>query len=256
MENAMALLRPDQLERYRRNIMLDGIGCEGQRKLLDSRVLVVGAGGLGSPVLLYLAAAGVGTIGVADFDRVELSNLQRQIIHTDSSLGESKTESARQTIEAINPDVTVEVYSERLTPENGAALIEGYQFVIEATDNFAAKFLVNDLCAALGVPFSHGGVLAFNGQTMTVLPGKSCCYRCVFPAPPPPDVARACSVAGIFGAVAGVIGSIQATETLKYLTGSGSLLTDRLLTFDALKMSFRTVALHRRADCPVCGTRQ
>lgn len=242
-------LTPAQLERYKRNIMLDTIGIAGQQKLLCSRVLVVGAGGLGSPALLYLAAAGVGTLGIIDGDRVDLSNLQRQIVHTHDDLGVAKGDSARARIKAINPEVEVEVYNELLTEKNGPKILSKYDFVVEATDNFAAKFLVNDLCVQLNVPFSHGGILEFTGQALTVLPKESCCYRCVFTNPPSRQVAEKCSQAGVLGAVAGVIGSLQAAETLKYLTGSGELLTNTLLTYDALAVQFRRVRVRKQLHC-------
>jgi molybdopterin/thiamine biosynthesis adenylyltransferase len=242
-------LNPEQLERYKRNIMLKGIGLAGQKKLLASRVLVVGAGGLGSPVLMYLAAAGVGTIGICDGDTVDLSNLQRQIVHVDTGRGQAKAESARLRMQAINPDLQIDVYNQVLTSGNGIDTIAQYDFVVEATDNFNTKFLVNDLCVQAGVGLSHGGILEYTGQAMTILPGISCCYRCVFTEPPPADIADKCSNAGVLGAVAGVIGSLQATETLKYLTGYGQLLTDSLLTFDAVTMQFRKVPVRKNGDC-------
>jgi adenylyltransferase/sulfurtransferase len=243
----------DQLQRYSRHILLKEVGVEGQLKLNRGRVLVVGAGGLGSPVALYLAAAGVGTIGIVDDDAVDLSNLQRQIIHATPDVGKNKVESATQTLQGLNPEVKINEHKFRLCADNVLELVRGYDFVVDGTDNFSAKFLVNDACVLTGIPFSHGGVLRFAGQAMTVLPGESACYRCVFRQPPPEDAVSSCSEAGILGAIAGILGTIQATEALKYLTGTGRLLINTLLTFDALTMDFRKVVLSRQDDCPVCG---
>ena len=247
------MLSTEEKERYARHLMLDEVGEAGQERLRSGRVLVIGAGGLGSPAALYLAAAGVGTIGVADGDRVELSNLQRQVIHGSSDLGRAKVESARDRMLEINPGVQVECIGERLTPENIAQFVGRYDFVLDATDNFEAKFLINDACLAAGVSYSHGGILRYKGQTMTVLPGKSTCYRCIFPEPPEAEVALSCSRAGVLGVLPGVIGVIQATEAIKFLLGIGELLTSRLLTYDALTLRFREVALGRNPDCPACG---
>lgn len=246
-------LTAEQLERYSRHLSLAEVGEAGQKKLLDGRVLVVGAGGLGSPVSLYLTAAGVGTLGIIDGDTIELSNLQRQIVHFTPDLGRPKPSSAAEKLRSLNPDVQIKTYVHPLDSKNARDIIKGYDFVVDATDDFQTRFLINDICVSTGVPFSHGGVLRYDGQTMTVLPGKSACYRCVFGSPPPPDVALACSKAGIMGAVAGMLGTIQAAETLKYLTGAGDLLVDTLLNFDALTMSFRKIDLKRRDDCPACG---
>lgn len=243
----------EQLQRYSRHILLREVGVEGQLKLNAARVLVVGAGGLGSPVSLYLAAAGVGTIGIVDNDAVDLSNLQRQIVHGTSDVGRSKVESAVATLQELNPEVTIEPHRFLLCADNVMDLIRRYDFVVEGTDNFPAKFLVNDACVLAGIPFSHGGVLRFAGQAMTILPGKSACYRCVFRQPPPEDAVSSCSQAGILGAIAGMLGTIQAAETLKFITGTGQLLTDSLLTFDAMAMDFRKIPLTRQEDCPVCG---
>ncbi len=243
----------EQLERYSRHILLSEIGVEGQERLMNGRVLVIGAGGLGSPVALYLAAAGVGTIGIVDNDTVEISNLQRQIAHTTADLGRPKVESAARAMRAINPEVTVEAHHCLLDAGNVRQLVRRYDFVVDGADNFPTKFLVNDACLLEGVPFSHGGILRFTGQTMTVLPGEGACYRCAFRAPPPPEAVPSCSQAGVLGAVAGMLGTIQAAEALKFLTGAGELLTNRLLSFDALAMRFRTTPLKHQADCPVCG---
>ena len=243
----------EQLERYSRHILLAEVGVEGQERLMEGRVLVVGAGGLGSPVALYLAAAGVGVVGIVDNDTVDRSNLQRQIAHTTADIGQPKVESAARAMRAINPEVQVVTHHCFLDASNVRQLVRQYDFVIDGADNFPTKFLVNDACLLEGVPFSHGGILRFTGQTMTVLPGKSACYRCVFREPPPPDAVPSCSQAGVLGAVAGMLGTIQAAEALKFLTGAGELLTNRLLSFDALAMRFRSTPLQRQDNCPVCG---
>ncbi len=244
----------EQLERYSRHILLKDVGVEGQEKLLDGKVLIIGAGGLGSPAALYLAAAGVGTIGIVDGDRVDLSNLQRQIAHFTKDVGLWKAESASEKMRAINPDITVHPYNQYLFASNIREIIRDYDFVIDGTDNFAAKFLINDACVFEGKPFSHGGILRFDGQTMTVNPGESACYRCVFNAPPPPDLVPTCSQAGVLGAIAGMLGTVQAAEALKFLTGAGKLLNNKLLTFDALNMDFRTVNIRKNVNCPICGS--
>jgi molybdopterin/thiamine biosynthesis adenylyltransferase len=243
----------DQLHRYSRHIILKEVGVEGQLSLNRARVLVVGAGGLGSPVALYLAAAGVGTLGIIDDDVVELSNLQRQIIHATTDVGRHKVESASNSLKAMNPDVKVQPYKFKLCADNVLSIVKEYDFVVDGTDNFAAKFLVNDACVLAEIPFSHGGVLRFAGQAMTILPGESACYRCVFRQPPPEDAVSSCSQAGILGAIAGILGTIQATEVLKFITGNGQLLTNTLMSFDALTMDFRKIPLSRQEDCPVCG---
>ncbi len=243
----------EQIERYSRHIALREVGGKGQRKLLAGKVLIIGAGGLGSPIALYLAAAGVGVIGIADADLVDLSNLQRQIIHHTSDIGKPKVLSAKEKIEAINPDVRVNLHQTRVNASNVLDLIRDYDFVIEGTDNFAAKFLINDACVLAGKPYSHGGILQFVGQTLTVKPGESTCYRCLFPTPPPSNSTPTCAQAGVIGVLPGVIGSIQATEAIKYLLGLGNLLTGRLLTYDAEEMEFATVPVARNPDCPICG---
>ncbi|HOJ77604.1 MAG TPA: molybdopterin-synthase adenylyltransferase MoeB [Bacillota bacterium] len=245
-------LTESQIERYSRHIILKDVGGVGQEKLLQSKVLIIGAGGLGAPAALYLAAAGVGTLGLVDGDAVDLSNLQRQIIHFTADVNRAKVESAREKLEALNPDVTVKTYKTRVFADNIAEIIAEYDFIIDGTDNFPAKFLINDACVFAQKPFSHGGILRFNGQTMTYLPGHTC-YRCVFNSPPPKGVVPTCSEAGILGAVAGMLGTIQAAEALRYLLGKGKLLTDRLLTFNAFDMEFRTVNLRRNPKCPICG---
>jgi len=244
-------LTETQKIRYDRNILLSEIGISGQQKLLSSRVLVVGAGGLGSPALFYLACAGVGTIGIVDGDRVELSNLQRQILHTSQDLGGLKTHSARDTMHRLNPDIAIELYSEPLTQENGLELVNQYEFVIEATDNFKAKFLVNDICVGSGVPFCHAGILGMFGQMLTIVPGKGACYRCVFGDIPEKDQVSSTAQVGVLGAVSGVFGALQATEAVKFLTGGGKLLVGRLLTYDALNLIFREFELPP-PSCKVC----
>jgi molybdopterin/thiamine biosynthesis adenylyltransferase len=244
----------EQIERYSRHILLQDVGVEGQEKINSGKVLVVGAGGLGAPVLLYLAAAGVGTLGVIDGDVVDLSNLQRQVIHFTPDVGKPKVESAGEKIRRINPDVNVITYHEFLTAENALKRIRDYDFIVDGTDSFPAKFLINDACVMAGKPFSHGGILRFEGQTVTHLPGTAC-YRCVFHSPPPPNAVPTCAQAGVLGAIAGMLGTIQAAETLKFLTGAGELLTDRLLIFNAKAMDFRTVKVKRNTKCPVCGER-
>ena len=246
-------LTEEQIERYSRHILLEQVGGVGQEKLLSSKVLIVGAGGLGSPAALYLAAAGVGTIGIIDADKVDLTNLQRQIIHHTSDLGVEKVKSAENKMRAINPEVTVKTYHQLAKADNIREIIREYDFVIDGTDNFPAKFLINDACYFEKIPFSHAGILKFYGQLITVLPGETTCYRCIFNAPPPAGVVPSCSQAGVLGVLAGVIGSLQATEAIKYLLGVGRLLTDTLLTYDALEMEFRAVKLNRNPNCPLCG---
>ena len=246
-------LTESQIERYSRHIILKEVGGKGQQKLLDSKVLIIGAGGLGAPIALYLAAAGIGAIGIADADTVDLSNLQRQVIHFTPDIGKPKVISAKEKIEAINPDVQVRTYHEWISAANIMAIIKEYDFVVDGTDNFAAKFLINDACVLAGKPYSHGGILQFVGQTITVLPGQSTCYRCIFPTPPPKDAIPTCSQAGVIGVLPGVIGSIQATEAIKFLLGKGELLTGRILMYDALSMKFRDVEINRNPKCPVCG---
>ena len=243
----------EQLERYSRHIILKQIGSKGQKKLLNAKVLIIGAGGLGAPAALYLAAAGVGTIGIADADVVDLSNLQRQVIHSTADIGRPKVESARDSMLAINPEITVQTYYEYITSENIREIIRDYDFILDGTDNFPAKFLINDACVLEGKPFSHAGIIRFEGQLMTYVPGQGPCYRCVFKEPPPKDAVPTCREAGVIGAVAGVIGCLQAMEAVKYITGAGELLTGRLLTYDALKMQFRTIRLPKDSHCAVCS---
>ena len=244
----------EQLERYSRHIILKEIGVKGQKRLLNARVLIIGAGGLGAPAALYLAAAGVGTIGIADADVVDLSNLQRQVIHTTEDIGKKKVDSAAETMRQINPDITVNAYYEYVSSANILKLIEGYDFILDGTDNFPAKFLINDACVMVKKPFSHAGIIRFKGQLTTVIPGVSPCYRCIFRNPPPKDAVPTCKQAGVIGAMGGVIGSLQAMEAIKYITGAGELLTGYLLTYDALTMEFRKIKLPPRGKgCAVCS---
>ena len=242
----------EELLRDSRLILLKDVGVEGQEKIRNGKVLVVGAGGLGAPVALYLAAAGVGTIGIVDGDVVDLSNLQRQVIHFTGDVGHPKVESARDKMLAINPNVKVNTIREFLMSDNALDIIKDYDFIVDGTDNFPVKFLINDACVMAGKPFSHGGILRFEGQTFTHLPGTAC-YRCLFKSPPPANAVPTCSQAGVLGAIAGMLGTIQAAETLKYLTGVGELLTNKLLTFNAKTMDFRKINTRRQASCAICG---
>ncbi|MHC4113550.1 MAG: HesA/MoeB/ThiF family protein [Planctomycetota bacterium] len=246
-------LNEQQIERYSRQIILEEVGGTGQKKLLSSKVLIVGAGGLGAPAALYLAAGGIGEIGFVDYDKVDLTNLQRQIIHHTGDIGTEKVDSARAKIQAINPDVTVQTYQKRVTAENISEIIRKYDFVIDGTDNFTSKFLINDACYFEKKAFSHAGILRFDGQLITVLPGETTCYRCIFHSPPPAGVVPSCSEAGVLGVLAGVIGLLQATETIKFLLGIGELLTNTLLVYNALETSFYKVKLNRNPNCPLCG---
>jgi molybdopterin/thiamine biosynthesis adenylyltransferase len=248
-------LTPDQIERYSRQIMVPDLGGKSQIRFRQARVLVIGAGGLGSAAAFYLAAAGIGTLCLVDSDEVELSNLQRQILHSTSDIGRKKVESARDALARLNPEVELVLFPTRLEEDNAAELLSRCDFVIDGSDNFATKFLVNDTAVKLGVAYSHAGIVRLQGQTMTVIPGRSACYRCVFKEPPAPREILSCEQAGILGAVAGTIGSIQATEAIKYLAGfEEGLLTDRLLTYDAKLMTFRIVEIQKNSQCSACGT--
>ena len=249
---AMFDFSEEELVRYSRHILLQDVGVEGQEKIRNGKVLIVGAGGLGAPVALYLAAAGVGTIGIVDGDVVDLSNLQRQIIHFTDDVDRPKVESAKNKIKAINPHVNVVTYKDFLWSGNALDIIKDYDFVVDGTDNFPVKFLINDACVMAGKPFSHGGILRFEGQTFTHHPGTAC-YRCLFDGPPPAGSVPTCSQAGVLGAIAGMLGTIQAAEVLKFLTGVGEPLTNKLLTFNAKTMDFRKIKTRRNENCPVCG---
>jgi adenylyltransferase/sulfurtransferase len=240
--------------RYSRHLLIPEVGEEGQTKLLDSRMLLIGAGGLGSPASLYLAAAGVGTLGIVDDDAVDETNLQRQIVHSTERLGESKADSAKRTIEALNPDVTVKVFKERLTSENVDRILgEGWDVIVDGADNFPTRYLLNDASIWHGIPVVHGSIFRFEGQTTVFKPKEGPCYRCLFPQPPPPELAPSCAEGGVLGVLPGIVGSLQANEALKLALGIGEPLVGRLLLFDALETQFTEIALRRDPECPVCG---
>jgi len=243
----------DQIERYSRHILLSEIGGEGQGKLAQAKVLVIGAGGLGSPCAFYLVAAGVGTLGIVDFDKVELNNLQRQILHVTKDVGIPKVESAKKRLLELNPEVNVVTISEKLTSKNTLDLVRQYDVLVDGSDNFPTRYLMNDAAVLTNKPLVHGGIFRFDGQLFTILPHKGPCYRCLFAEPPPPGLVPSCQEAGILGAVAGTIGVMQATEVLKLILGIGELLTDRLLVFNALRNGFREVKIRRDPSCPICG---
>ncbi len=251
-----------QRDRYSRHILLPEVGEAGQAKLLKSKVLLLGAGGLGSPAALYLAAAGVGTLGIVDADVVDASNLQRQILHATSRVGMPKVESAAKAISDLNPDVKVVPHAERLVSANVERIFEAYDLVVDGTDNFPTRYLVNDASVFLGKPVVHGSIFRFDGQVTTFIPEKAAkklgvqaspCYRCLYPEPPPPHLAPSCQEAGVLGILCGIVGTLQATEAIKLLLGRGDPLVGRLLTYDSLKMKFRELRLRRAPDCPVCG---
>jgi len=245
-------LDPEQLDRYSRHIIMDEVGPEGQANLLDAAVLVVGAGGLGSPVLQYLAAAGIGTIGIADHDTVERSNLQRQVVHGDSDVGRPKVDSAAEFVRELNPGVTVEPHEVAVSPDTVAGLVDGYDFVVDASDNFPTRFLINDYCTLAGVPFSHGAIYRFEGQ-VTTFTGGGPCYRCLFPEAPPEGAVPDCATTGVLGVLPGTVGAIQATETVKQFVGVGDSLDGRMVVYDAADMSFDEVTVRPNPSCPVCG---
>ncbi|MBU2511030.1 molybdopterin-synthase adenylyltransferase MoeB [bacterium] len=246
-------LSEDQLKRYNRHILLKEFGTEGQTKIAEAKVLVIGSGGLGSPTLLYLAAAGIGTIGIADGDQLDVSNLQRQIIHSTPDIGRSKVESAGDRINALNPHVNLNLIPGEIKAHNILSVIKDYDFVIDGTDNFSSKFLINDACVLSGKPFVHSGVLRFHGQIITVVPPSSACYRCIFIEAPTEGTVPSCSRVGVLGTVPGILGTMQATECIKYIIGKGDLLTNRLLVFDAFTMTFNEVKINKNPNCPVCG---
>ena len=245
-------LTPDQVKRYSRHIIMGDVGSKGQRALMGSKALIIGAGGLGSPSAIYLSLAGVGTVGIVDFDVVELSNLQRQVLHHTADVGRPKVQSAVDNIKAYNPDVNVVVHEARLESDNAMEIINQYDLVINGADNFATRYLVNDACYLLNKPLVDGSILIFDGQATVFLPGEGC-YRCLFPSPPPPGMVPNCAEAGVLGALTGLVGSIQATEALKYFLGIGESLSSRLLLIDALSMTFREVRLKKNPKCPLCG---
>lgn len=245
--------REDQLQRYSRHIILPEVGGRGQKKILQARVLIIGAGGLGCPVGYYLAAAGVGTIGMIDNDSVELSNLQRQIAHNTDRVGMLKVESAKTTFEALNPDVTVVGIKDRMTKDNIMGFMKDYDIVVDGSDNFPTRYLVNDACVMLKKPLVSGAILRFEGQVTTVLPGEGHCYRCLFEEMPPAGLVPSCQEAGVIGAIPGVVGSLQAIEVFKLILGKGDVLKNTLLIYDALKTTFRRVKVPKNPECPVCG---
>jgi len=247
-------LSAEQRSRYSRHLLIPEVGVEGQTKLLQSRVLLIGAGGLGSPSSLYLAAAGVGTLGIVDDDRVDASNLQRQIAHSTETLGEWKVDSAKRTLEALNPDVNVVTYKERLTSENIERILsDGWDLIVDGADNFPTRYLVNDASVWHDIPVVHGSIYRFEGQVTVFKPGDGPCYRCLFPTPPPPELAPSCAEGGVLGVLPGIVGSLQANETIKLLLGIGEPLVGRLLLFDALATEFNEVRLKKDSACPVCG---
>ena len=246
-------LTAQQKQRYSRHLLIPEIGEEGQRKLLDAKVLIIGAGGLGSPTALYLAAAGVGTIGFVDFDTVDISNLQRQILHTEDRIGMRKTESARIALQALNSDVRVVEHNEMLSGENARELFAQYDVIVNGCDNFPTRYLANDVAIFTKKPLIDGGIFRFEGQLTTIVPFQSPCYRCRYPSPPPPEEAPSCAEAGVLGVLPGIVGTLQATEVIKLITGAGDPLTGRLLHIDALAMKFREFRIPRDPQCPVCG---
>jgi adenylyltransferase/sulfurtransferase len=243
----------EQLHRYSRHIILPEVGGKGQKRLLEAKVFIVGAGGLGCPVGYYLAAAGVGTLGIVDNDEVELSNLQRQIAHNVHSIGKPKVESVKRTFESLNPDVKVVALRQKINRDNIKDMIGHYDVVVDGSDNFPTRYLVNDACVMLGKPLVSGAILRFEGQVTTILPRDGHCYRCLFEEPPPPGLVPSCQEAGVLGVLPGVIGALQATEVLKLILAKGQVLKNELLIYDALRVSFRKVRVERNPGCPVCG---
>jgi molybdopterin/thiamine biosynthesis adenylyltransferase/molybdopterin converting factor small subunit len=249
---APTTLTPEMVERYSRHLIMPQVGSAGQRKIIESKVLIIGAGGLGSPVALYLALAGVGTVGIVDFDVVDRSNLQRQILHQTADIGKPKVQSAKETLLAHNPNIDVVVHEAPITSDNAFEIISQYDIVVNGADNFATRYLVNDAAYLLKKPLVDGSILMFDGQATTYIPGKGC-YRCLYPAPPPPGLVPSCAEAGVLGAMCSTIGSIQATEVLKLVLEIGEPLVNRLLLYDALTLEFRIVKVRRDPECPLCG---
>ncbi len=243
----------EQIERYSRHIILPEVGGSGQQKMLEARVLLLGAGGLGSPAAYYLAAAGIGNLGIVDFDQVDLSNLQRQIIHSTERIGMLKTESAKKTIQALNPDVNVTLYNEKMDSSNIMSLIKDYDYVVDGSDNFPTRYLVNDACVMKNKTLIHGSIYRFEGQVTVFKPNDGPCYRCLYPEPPPPGMVPNCQEGGVLGVLAGVIGNLQVVEVLKLILGIGKPLVGKLLIYDALNTEFRNLRLRRDANCPICG---
>ena len=245
-------LTPYQVSRYSRHIIMPQVGSVGQRKLLDAKVLMVGAGGLGSPISIYLTLAGVGTVGLVDFDDVDVTNLQRQILHFNDDIGRPKVVSAGETLKAYNPDTVVKVHEEPISSVNAMDIMEDYDIIVNGADNFPTRYLVNDAAYLSGKPLVDGSILLFDGQATTYLPGQGC-YRCLFPSPPPPGEVPSCAEAGVLGMLPGMVGTIQATEVVKLILGVGDSLSGKLLLIDALSMDFRTVKISRNPECPLCG---
>src|SRR5918993_4961332 len=254
--NGALELSNEEIARYSRHLIMPEVALEGQKQLKAAKVLTVGTGGLGSPLALYLAAAGIGTIGIVDFDIVDESNLQRQIIHGTSDVGRPKVVSAYEKIKDINPNVEVRVHEEALTSENALEIFEGYDVIVDGTDNFPTRYLSNDACVLLGKPNVYGSIYRFEGQSSVFATADGPCYRCLFREPPPPGLVPSCAEGGVFGVLPGLVGMVQATETVKLLLGVGEPLAGRLLLIDALRMSFRTIQLRRDPTCPACGTRE
>jgi molybdopterin/thiamine biosynthesis adenylyltransferase/rhodanese-related sulfurtransferase len=251
----MSDLSAGEMQRYARHLILPEVGVEGQRKLKGSKVLIVGVGGLGSPAALYLAAAGVGTLGLVDFDVVELSNLQRQVLHGTSAVGTPKLASAAGRLRDVNPQVSLRLHEARLTSENALEILAGYDVILDGSDNFPTRYLVNDACALLGKPDVYGSIFRFDGQVSVFWAARGPCYRCLYRDPPPPELVPSCAEGGVLGVLPGIIGSIQALETMKLLLGTGESLVGRLVLFDALRLRFREMALEKDPDCPLCGER-
>ena len=243
----------EQIERYSRHIILPEVGGAGQQKMLEARILLLGAGGLGSPAAYYLAAAGIGNLGIIDFDQVDLSNLQRQIIHSTERIGMLKTESAKKTIQALNPDVNVTLYNEKIDSSNILSIIKDYDYVVDGSDNFPTRYLVNDACVMENKTLIHGSIYRFEGQVTVFKPNSGPCYRCLYPEPPPPGMSPNCQEGGVLGVLAGIIGNLQVVEVLKLILGIGEPLVGKLLIYDALKTEFRNLNLRKDASCPLCG---
>ena len=243
----------EQIERYSRHIILPEVGGAGQQKMLEARILLLGAGGLGSPAAYYLAAAGIGNLGIIDFDQVDLSNLQRQIIHSTERIGMLKTESAKKTIQALNPDVNVTLYNQKIDSSNILSIIKDYDYVVDGSDNFPTRYLVNDACVMENKTLVHGSIYRFEGQVTVFKPNSGPCYRCLYPEPPPPGMSPNCQEGGVLGVLAGIIGNLQVVEVLKLILGIGEPLVGKLLIYDALKTEFRNLNLRKDASCPLCG---
>jgi adenylyltransferase/sulfurtransferase len=250
---ADALLSNEEIHRYSRHLIMPEVGMEGQKKLKAARVLMIGAGGLGSPLGLYLAAAGVGTIGIVDFDVVDTTNLQRQLLHSTADVGRSKLDSAKSRLTGVNPHIRIETYETRLASDNALDILRGYDIVVDGTDNFPTRYLVNDACVLLGLPNVYGSIFRFEGQVSVFDAKHGPCYRCLYPEPPPPGLVPSCAEGGVLGVLPGIIGSLQALETIKLIIGRGKSLVGRLVLFDALKLSFRELSVRKNPDCPVCG---